>query len=303
VHALHLPTTLIRGTLHIDRAAIPGIGMLLLALGMATSAALGPLGLDIVTFPVSPAMENQLIGGEIVSLLVAAPVAAVAGVLWLRGHPLAPVAAIGPAIYAAYMYTQYVVGPEYSRYEGNSERACPLYLLLVLFGWLLAARSWIVLGGLDLPAPGLRLGRGLGLGLTGLNALFALAWIVSLVPVVAGNNPSAEYLADQTLFWTVRLMDLGFVIPVGLITGIALLRSHPAATRLTYAWLGAQTLLTAAVGGMAWVMQLRDDPSANPAFLVATTAMALAFGVVYATLWRRAAGAHEATPDAVPASG
>jgi hypothetical protein len=263
----------------------------LLALGMVTSAVLGPLMLGIVTFPVSPAMENQLVGGEVVSLLLAAPVAALAGTLWLRGHRLAPVAAIGPAIYAAYMYAQYVVGPEYSRHEGNSERAFPLYLLLVLCGWLLAARSWVAIGALDLPALGPRLGRGLGLALVGLNTLFALAWIGSLVPLVTGSEPSAEYLADQTLFWVVRLMDLGFVIPVGLATGVTLLRKLPMATRLAYAWVGAQTLLTAAVCGMAWVMELRDDPAANPVFLVATTVMTLAFGAVSVTLWRRATDA------------
>jgi hypothetical protein len=288
MHALHLPTAHARNALRVDRAALPGIGLLLLALGMIASAVLGPLVLGVVTFPVSAAMENQLVGGEVVSLLVAAPVAALAGVHWLRGHPLAPMAAIGPAIYAAYMYAQYIVGPEYSRYEGNSERAFPLYLLLVSLGWLLAARAWIELGRLSLPDPGPRLRRGLGMAMVGLNALFALAWTGSLVPVIAGGDPSAEYLADQTLFWVVRLMDLGFVIPVGLLTGVALLRKLPVATRLAHAWLGAQTLLTAAVCGMAWVMEVRDDPAANPVFLVATTAMALAFAAVWVTLWRRA---------------
>lgn len=293
MQALHLPTTSARSNHRLARAAIPGIGSLLLALGMVTSALLGPLVLDVVTFPVSADMENQLVGGEVASLLVAAPLAAIAGALWLRGHPLAPVVAIGPAIYAMYMYTQYIVGPEYSRYPGNSERAFPLYLLLVLGGWLLAARCWVALGTLALPAPGPRLGRGLGLALIGLNALFALAWIGSLVPAIAGTDPSDEYLADQTLFWVVRLMDLGFVIPAGLITGIALVRALPVATRLAYAWLGAQTLLTTAVCGMAWVMALRDDPAASAVLLVATSVMALAFGAVAVTLWRRAASARD----------
>ena len=71
MHALDLPTTSVRRAFRVERAAIPGIGLLILALGMATSA---------------------------------------------------------------------VLSPEYSRYDGNSEPAFPLYLLLVLFGWLLAAR-------------------------------------------------------------------------------------------------------------------------------------------------------------------
>lgn len=293
MHTAHPPVT--AGTIHsrIRREALPGLGMLLLAIGMVTSAVLGPLVTGIMSFAVSEDMENQLIGGEIASLLLAAPLATLTGLLWLRGHRLAPVVAIGPAIYATYIYTQYVIGPEYSRYDGNAERAFPLYLLLVLGGWSLAARAWIELSTLALPEPGPRLGHGLGWILIGLNSLFALAWLASIAGVIVRDAPTAEYRADTTLFWVVRLMDLGFVIPIGIITGVALLRRHPLRTRLTYAWLGAQTLLTSAVCGMAWVMTLRDDPAANPVFLVATTVIAVGLAGFVVALWRRAAARPE----------
>src|SRR5207248_1475860 len=96
--------------------------------------------------------------------LVAAPLAVAAGVLWLRGHRLAPVLALGPALYAVYTCTQAVLGPEYDRYPGNNERAFPLYLTLVILGWAIVVRCWSELAGEPLPA----LPTGLRVSLAGL---------------------------------------------------------------------------------------------------------------------------------------
>ncbi len=268
--------------------AIPGFGLLALAAGMAVAMLLGPLGFGVVSFAVSESAETQLLGGEVATMFLAIPLATVAGVLWLRGARLAPVLACGPGIYAAYMYAQYALAPDFTRYEGNSQRAFPLYLLLVLGGWLIAAHSWVALARLDLPAPGARLGMITGALLFILNLLFALAWIASIVPVVAGNEPGSAYLADPTLFWMVRLMDLGFVIPLGIATALVLLRRLPIRARLLYAWHGAQTLLVSAVCGMAWMMEVRNDPEADPVFLVATTLVSVAFIAIGSMLWRAA---------------
>ena len=51
------------------------------------------------------------------TVLLVAPAAALAGILSLRGHPAGPLLALGPAAYAAYMFVQYVLGPEYDHYS------------------------------------------------------------------------------------------------------------------------------------------------------------------------------------------
>ncbi len=94
---------------------LQGVGAMLLGSGIAISAVLRPLALKIVKFRTSDSIENQFVGGEIVSLTVVAPALIGAGVLWLRGYRLAPAVAIGPALYAAYTYTTVVVGQEYAR--------------------------------------------------------------------------------------------------------------------------------------------------------------------------------------------
>lgn len=255
------------------------------SLGIVASAVLGPLLLDIVRFPISETMEHQLIGGEIASLLLAAPVAAIAGVLWWRGHPLAPALSLGPAAYVAYMYIQYIVGPEYSRYPGNSENAFPLYLGLIVAGWTIAVRSWAALGATRLPDMPRRLRMALGSLLVLANGIFLLAWLASLMEVYTGN-PTIEYERDPQLFWLIRLMDLGFVIPIGMATGIALLRSAPWADRAGYALAGFQPLVVAAVAGMAIRMEIKGDPSSDPVLLVAASVLAVAFLVTSTLIFR-----------------
>src|SRR5437868_6898550 len=49
-----------------------------------------------------------------------APCAVIASALWARGNAVAPVLALGPASYSLYMYVQYIVGPQYERYSGNT---------------------------------------------------------------------------------------------------------------------------------------------------------------------------------------
>ncbi len=275
--------------IHLERSrVIPGVGLLALAAAMALATLLGPFGFGVIRFAVSESAETQLLGGEIITVVLAIPIAITAGVMTLRGLRLAPVLAIGPGIYATYMYIQYTLAPDFTRYEGNSERAFPLYLLLALGGWLIAAHSWIAITRLDLPDPGGRLGTITGVFLRTVNLLFALAWFASIAPIVAGRDPGSAYEADPTLFWMVRLMDLGFVIPLGTATAVALLSRLPVRARLLYAWHGAQTLLVSAVCGMAWMMAIRNDPEADPVFLVATTVISVTFIAVGVIHWRKA---------------
>jgi hypothetical protein len=264
------------------------IALFVLGAGIAASSLLGPLVTGVIEFRVSETMENQLVGGEIISLAIAAPLAIAAGVFWLRGHRLAPVLAAGPALYSTYMYVQYIAGPDYTRYEGNNENLFPLYLGLVILGWAITVRAWPALGAAGLRPPSATLRRIVAGVLLFLSVVFTLAWTASIVDVLNGGTPVEEYEKDPTLFWLIRMMDLGFVIPAGLITSIGLIRRAPWADRLVYALLGVQTLLTGAVAGMAVVMEARDDPASNPALLMVAVTMTVALSALYVLLLRGA---------------
>jgi hypothetical protein len=271
------------------RSPLTGAALIVLGVLIAVSAVLGPLVMGIVRFHTSESAVAQLVGGEVISLILVAPMAIVAGVLWMRGSPLAPVLALGPSAYSLYMYVQYVVGAQYERYPGNNEYFFPLYLALIILAWAAGISAWHRLTTLPLPPLGAGIQRALGMLMLVLNITFALAWLSSIYAVLAGSHESAtwvEYQKDQTLFWLIRMMDLGFVIPASFVVSIGLLRSAPWATRLAYAFLGFQTLIVAAVAGMAIVMSARSDLAASPILLIVTVVLTIALGGMFYLLLR-----------------
>jgi hypothetical protein len=249
--------------------------------------------LDVIQYRNSPAAIRQLQCGEVISLLAAAPLAIVSGLVWHRRRTLAAALAIGPGLYAVYMYVQYVLAGQYDRYAGNVERFFPLFLTLIILGWITALRGWSVLGGDRggaVPMPARRIRRTLGGLLLAIGLLFAAAWLGSIAGAVGVGSTPAGYGEDPNLFWLIRLMDLGFVIPAALVTAYGLLRNRAWAARLSYAIIGMQMLLTGAVCGMAVMMQARHDPGASPVLLVATAAATAGFAAIFIVMVRRVGG-------------
>ena len=73
-----------------------------------------------------------------------------------------------------------------------------------------------------------------------------------------------EYQEGPAAFWVIKYLDLGFMIPAGIVIGIGLLRNIPIATKAAYGFGGFLASLTGAVAAMAVAMMIRDDPSAQP---------------------------------------
>jgi hypothetical protein len=70
-------------------------------------------------------------------------------------------------------------------------------------------------------------------------------------------------LPDPAVFWLVKFMDLGVVVPVLVTAAVGLLRARPWARAATYAVVGWIACLGCAVAGMAVVMQVTGDPEAS----------------------------------------
>jgi len=265
------------------RERTTGLASMALGVGIAVNSILGPLMLGVIRFRESANMETQLLGGELTSLYLAAPMAFIAGVLWWRGSRLAPAVGIGPAGYALYTYVQFVLVPDYARYDGNNERFFLLYLALVMVGGWLVWRAWHELWSVRIANLTSTVANAYGVLLLVVNGAFAIAWLASLL-LVAIDGPTVEYVEHPTGFWLVRLMDLGFIIPFGVTTGIGLLSRAPWASRNAYAFAGTQALLACAVSGMAIRMWAYNDPASSLALLVVSTISAIALSTAYATL-------------------
>ncbi len=276
------------------RRHLVGLGLISLGAGIAANAVLGPLALRVIRFHNSPNAINQLIGGEIVSLVVVAPLAITAGALWMRGHKVAPALALAPSLYALYTYTTEILGAEYQRYPGNNEQFLPLHLGMMVFGVSIAVNAWSALdeGQLPMPRPPLRLTAAAALFVP--SALFALAWMQQLA-AFAGGERSQAYREDPRLWWLIKVLDLGLLIPAALGTSIAVLRERPVGVKAAYGLTGFLACLVGSVGGMGVVMLWKNDPSASPAMPVMALTIALGLGGVASQLIRSYGGRY--TPE------
>jgi hypothetical protein len=237
---------------------------------------LGPLAADVVDYPVSRTVANQTVGLDAVTLVVVAPLAALAAVLTRRRHPAAPFLAVVVGAYTAYMFVQYVVGPDHPRYPGVLLLQTGLFTL----GWVVAATGWTAARAVALPEVGAHVRGRQAL------VLFALAAFVVLryLPAVPGSAEGALIpegsRADPAMFWTIFLMDVGVFVPLVVAAGVAHRRGAGWAARALPVVVGWFALVTLVVLAMSVVMVLDGDPYAGPG-LVALFAVTAVVVVAY----------------------
>ena len=262
-------------------------GLILLGLGAAAVALLGPLVADVIRYHVSEGAMNQIVGGDVAGLVLVAPVSLLAGVLVWKGHRAGPVLALGPAVYALYMYSQLSLGGDVLSYPGNSERAFPLFLGLFVLAGAILVRAWSAIDFAGLPVPGPRVRRGLGAFLLVVAAFLTVGLhLPGLIDAWADQPTSTEYLADPVVFWLVKFMDLGIVVPALVAAGVGLLRGRDWATRVAYGAVGWTALLGSSVAGMAIVMQASGDPAGTTANTIAFSSFAAIASWMAWTLYR-----------------
>ena len=232
-------------------------GFVALAAGLAANSLLGPLGAGVITYPLSEPVMNQTLGLEAISLLIVAPLSALAAVLILRENRVGPIAAIPPAAYAAYMFVQYVIGPQYVEYPP----VIPFHLAMFILSGILLVLSWNRVRVEDLPTISPHRKRIYSAALL-LLALFASFGYLFAVPrMLAGGTIPAEYVDDPSVYWTVFLLDLGVVVPITVAVSVSLLRGAVWARKALFGLVGWYALVTIAVLALFISMLIHGDPT------------------------------------------
>jgi hypothetical protein len=123
-----------------------GASLVTLGIAVALCALLGLLVMDVIDYRTSATSLNQIIGADAAGLLLVAPASVMVGVLVLLGRPGAPPLGLAPAVFAAYTYTQLIVGNEYLDRPGNVERFSPLLLGVFVLASAVAIGAWTASG-------------------------------------------------------------------------------------------------------------------------------------------------------------
>jgi hypothetical protein len=258
-----------------------------LSVGLVVNACLGPLGFEVIHYHFSTSMRNQLIGLDAVSLYVVVPLVFVVGVLALRRHPSAPVLAIAPGLFVAYMLPQYIVGPDYLNLPGNNQRFFLLHLCLFVLGVAVAVAGWVTVDDNQLPDVSAQVTR-LASWVLFVGAAF-LVLGVHLQGVIDGLKPvptNSPYLDSPTAFYVVKPMDLGLIVPASIVVGVALSRRRPWAEKLMYPLIGWLTLDAVAVSSMAIVMEINNDPTGSLVLAIGFSALTIVLLLLTVQLWR-----------------
>lgn len=264
-----------------------GIALIVFGAGVATAAILGPLIGDVIRYHVVDDVLNQVIGGDAIGLFLVAPTAVAAGVLVLRGHRAGPVLALAASGYGVYTYTQLALGGEFAVQPGNSERFFLLFLVLFILGASAFIVAWRAVDDRELPEPSALMRKTVVTVLLLLAAFLAIGLHApGLADVIGGEPYEVEYTQSPTVFWIVKLMDLGIVVPAALAAAFGTLRRASWAKTAMYTIIGWGALLGSAVAGMAVAMQMNDDPAASTINTVVFVVFALAFIALAAWVFR-----------------
>ncbi len=271
----------------VARARWLAVGLILMGIGAAVVAGLGPLVIGAIEYHTSEGVVDQVAGGDVAVLLLVAPASITAGILVWRRHPGGPVLALAPASYALYMYSQLALGGDVFRYPGNSERFFLLYLGLFVLAAAIAVVAWTAIDSRALPETPRNLNVAFG-WFTLAVAVFLIGGLhlPGLVDAWADQPVATEYLADPVVFWLVKFMDLGLVVPLLVTVGIGVLRGSPRMVKAKYAVVAWMALLGSSVAGMAIVMQATGDPAAAMGNTIAFCLFAIIALVMAALVYR-----------------
>lgn len=270
------------------------VALAVIAFGLVAVAALGPLVSGVIDYRVTETLRNQTIGLDAVSLFVVAPLALTAAVLVGRGRLLGSVLALGIGAYTAYMFVQYILGPDYADLPGNNERLFPLALLLFVCGWAVAFSAWRSIGNQALPLSERR-ARLVGRYVLPLLALAAFGrYLPTLADWMSSAPKDGVYAAGPSFGWVIALLDLGIFLPLTVSACVGLHRRRPWAAKALYTVTGWFGLVGPAVAAMAITMAVNNDPNGSTGNAVFMSVLGFAFLVlglvIYQPLLRRSHG-------------
>jgi hypothetical protein len=240
------------------------VGLMAIGTGLTLVylAVQGPLFLNLIRYKTADVITNQLVGQDIVNMFLLAPILLSGGVALLLKRAMAKYLLIMTPLFLIYYALSYTIGWEWSSpdYVGNSVHYT-FYFLFVLIASLVILLYTISIFPTNRAC---RFGRkGLlvySILFTLFLLVFASMWIKEILDVMQTGTTRGYDLAPTT-FWLVRMFDLGFSIPLGLIS-VYLLWVRPGSTyAIQFLFYGFFFTMIIAVNAMGIMMYIKNDPT------------------------------------------
>lgn len=252
---------------------------LLIGVGIFVAAVLGPLGLGLVHFHMSRNAIVQYQGGDVVMIAIGV---GLLGCCWMWWQQAARVHAItlGLSLFVIYTFVTVVLPQDYIRYpEGNVKTFMLLYFAITAGATMLSALSINSLMGRDLlVSPHWIRGTQWVMGVQA--GSFLLMWLSQVIRAASRELPSDA--ADMPLlFWLIRYLDLGFVIPLTFLAVTMLRSQQPLAPILVLAVVGFTTCMLIAIAAMSFNQWRLDQAGGSMVLTVAMLILAIPSAAVW----------------------
>lgn len=222
----------------------------------------GPTFLNQLRYKTPGINNNQIVAQDLVNVFLLSPFLIAGGVTLFFRRGIAPYLLMMTPLYLIYFVLSYTLGMEWSstHYSGNSEQYTFHFLFILVSALIILLYGLSIFPG-DVTATFRKTGLIIySIGFPVFLLVFASMWIKEVLEVIATGTTRA-YDASPTMFWVVRMFDLGFSIPLGLIS-VYLLWTRPRTTfPVQFLFYGFFLTMIVAVNAMGWVMWMNDDPT------------------------------------------
>lgn len=237
-------------------AVISGLVMMYLSFS-------GPLILNRIIYKTPPTGIYQIQGQDLVNLILIAPLLILGGILLLMSKKQYKYFLVLTPLTVIYYALSYTIGCEWSSsvYKGNSEKYAYFFLYILICALLIMLYTLQ-----DFRNQGMVFNKKwltvytVVLGLFSL--LFAMMWMKEVNQVIF-TGTSRSYNEAPTAFWLVRYFDLGFSIPLLLISTYLLWTRASSSLSMQMLSYGFFITMAASVNSMGFMMLVNRDKTAS----------------------------------------
>jgi hypothetical protein len=266
-----------------ERVFVAGISLLTAAM-LVFLAVQGPLIRGVIMYKTATVINNQLLAQDAVNVIFLVPLLIIGGIGLVLKKAFAKYLLIATPLFLIYYVLGYTIGWEWSSpaYTGNSEQHTFLFLFILIAALIILLYTLAVF-------PKNAVSRFKKAGLAVYSVVFTLfllvfagMWSKEILEVIS-TGTTRGYDIAPTAFWLVRVFDLGFSIPLGLVSVYLLWARPDRAYPIICLFYGFFFTQIIAVNAMGWVMYVKKDPTFLWRDMIVFSALALIilFGFFY----------------------